>query len=102
MDFKKGDKVIVIAGKDKGKEGSILTILRSQNKVVVEGVNVTKKHIKPSGNTPGSIVDREAPIDASNVMFKDPKTGKRTRISHSVDKKGNKVRIAKKSNQEIK
>ncbi len=101
MNFKTGDKVVVIAGKDKGKEGSITKVLRNENKVVVEGVNVAKKHIKPNGQTAGSIVDVELPIHASNVMIIDPKTKKGTRIGHTVDKKGNKIRVSKKSNSNI-
>ena len=101
MNFKTGDKVVVIAGKDKGKEGKITKIYRDDNKVIVEGVNIIKKHTKPNGNTSGSIVEMEAPIHASNVMILDPKTKKRTRIGHSIDKKGNKVRVAKKSNESI-
>lgn len=101
MNFKTGDKVVVIAGKDRGKEGKITKILRADNKLVVEAVNVLKKHIKPNGQTAGSIVEMEAPIDASNVMILDPKTKKRTRIGHTIDKKGKKVRIAKKSNENL-
>lgn len=101
MNFKTGDKVVVIAGKDKGKEGVITTVLRKENRVVVEGVNVVKKHIKPNGQQAGSIVSVEAPIHASNVMIKDPKTGKPTRIGHTIDKKGNKIRVAKKSNESL-
>lgn len=98
MNFKTGDKVVVVAGKDKGKEGNITKILRSENKVLVEGVNMMKKHIKPNGNQPGSIIDQEAYINASNVMILDPKTKKATRIGHEIDKKGNKVRVTKESN----
>ena len=101
MNLKTGDKVVVIAGKDKGKEGKIIKTLRAENKVVVEGINMVKKHVKPNGQTAGSIVDMEAPIHASNVMMLDPKTKKGTRIGHTVDKKGNKVRVAKKSNAVI-
>ena len=101
MNFKVGDKVVVIAGSDKGKEGKISHVLRAENKVVVEGVNVVKKHIKANGQTAGSIVEVEAPIHASNVMIVDPKTGKRTRIGHSTDKKGKKIRVAKKSNENL-
>ena len=101
MNFKTGDKVVVISGKDKGKEGKITTVLRKENKVVVEGVNVVKKHVKPNGQGAGSIVEMEAPIHASNVMIIDPKTGKRTRIGHSIDKKGNKIRVSKKSNESL-
>ena len=101
MNLKTGDKVVVIAGKDKGKEGKITKILKADNKVVVEGVNVAKKHIKPNGQTAGSIVEVELPIHASNVMILDPKTKKRTRIGHTVDKKGKKIRVAKKSNESL-
>lgn len=101
MNFKTGDKVVVIAGKDKGKEGKIIKTLRNDNKVVVEGVNMVKKHVKPNGYLEGGIVDVEAPIHASNVMILDPKTNVRTRIGHKVDKNGKKVRIAKKSNESI-
>lgn len=98
MNFKTGDKVVVVAGKDKGKEGNITKIVRSENKVLVEGVNMMKKHIKPNGNQPGSIIEQEAYINASNVMILDPKTKKATRIGHEIDKKGNKVRVTKESN----
>ena len=101
MRFKTGDKVVVITGKDKGKEGKITKILRDENKVVIEGVNIVKKHMKGNGQTAGSIVEMEAPINASNVMMIDPKTKKRTRIGHTVDKKGKKIRVAKKSNENL-
>lgn len=101
MNFKTGDKVVVIAGKDKGKEGNITKILRADNKVVVEGINVAKKHIKPNGQTSGSIVEVELPIHASNVMIIDPKTKKGTRIGHTTDKNGKKIRVSKKSNSNI-
>ncbi len=101
MNFKTGDKVVVIAGKDRGKEGKIIKTLKAENKVIVEGVNVVKKHIKPNGNSAGSITEMEAAIHASNVMIVDPKTNKRTRIGHTTDKKGKKVRCTKKSNASI-
>jgi len=101
MNFKTGDKVVVISGSSKGKEGKIVKILKDENRVVVEGVNIRKKHLKPNGQKEGSIVDREAPINASNVMLIDPKTNKPTRIGHSVDKKGKKVRIARKSGSSL-
>jgi len=101
MKLKTGDKVVVIAGKDKGKEGNITKVLKNENKVVVEGVNVAKKHIKPNGQTAGSIVDIELPIHASNVMILDPKTKKPSRIGHTTDKNGKKVRITKKSNSTL-
>lgn len=101
MNFKTGDKVVVITGRDRGKEGKITRILRSENKVIVENINVAKKHVKPNGQTTGSIIDMETPLDASNVMLLDPKTKKRTKIGHTVDKKGVKVRVAKKSNEPL-
>ena len=101
MNFKTGDKVVVIAGKNKGKEGTILSVLKDENKVVIEGVNMVKKHTKSNGQSAGSIVEKEAPIHASNVMMLDPKTKKGTRIGHTVDKQGNKVRVAKKYNTVI-
>lgn len=101
MNFKTGDKVVVISGKDKGKEGKITHVLRSENRVVVEGVNIVKKHVKGNGQTAGSINEIEAPIHASNVMIVDPKTKKPTRIGHSVNKDGKKIRVAKKSNSSL-
>ena len=97
MNLKKGDKVIVIAGRDKGKSGVIQKVIPETNRVVVEGINVRKKHQKPTqANPEGSIVEIYAPIDASNVMLEDPKTKKPTRIGHKLVK-GKKVRFAKKS-----
>ncbi len=101
MKLKTGDKVVVIAGKDKGKSGKIIKTFASTNKVVVEGINIVKKHVKPNGQSAGSIVEQESAINASNVMIVDPKTGKGTRIGHTVDKKGNKVRVTKKSNSTL-
>ena len=102
MNFKVGDEVVVITGSDKGKKGKIIKTLKEENKVVVEGVNVVKKHQKPTGMTEGGIIEREAPIAASNVMIIDPKTKKGTRIGHTTDPKTNKkIRIAKKSNEKL-
>lgn len=97
MNLVKGDKVIVIAGADKGKTGTIQKVIPESNRVVVENVNVRKKHQKPTqANPEGSIVEVYAPIDASNVMLEDPKTKKPTKIGHKIVK-GKKVRVAKKS-----
>ncbi len=100
MNFKKGDKVIVISGKDKGKEGTITKVLRDKNKVTIEGVNIAKKHVKGNGQTAGSIVEVERPIHASNVMIKDPKTGKRSRIGHIIED-GKKSRVSKVSGTKL-
>ncbi len=101
MNFKTGDKVVVISGKDKGKEGKITHVLSKENRVVVEGINIVKKHVKGNGQTAGSINEVEAPIHASNVMIVDPKTNKPTRIGHKIDKDGKKIRISKKSNSSL-
>ena len=101
MNFKTGDKVVVISGKDKGKEGKIISVLRNENRVVVEGINMVKKHVKGNGQTAGSITEVEAPIHASNVMIVDPKTKKPTRIGHTTNKDGKKIRVTKKSNSSL-
>ena len=101
MNLIKGDKVIVIAGKDKGKTGAIQKVDPKTNRVVVEGVNLRKNHKKRALAGPeGSIVEIYAPIDASNVMLVDPKTKKPTRVGHKVVK-GKKVRVALKSGTEL-
>ncbi|OPZ77693.1 MAG: 50S ribosomal protein L24 [Alphaproteobacteria bacterium ADurb.Bin438] len=97
MKLKKGDLVIVLSGKDKGKKGEILKAMPSEEKVIVKGVNVVKQHQKPSQTTPGGIVEKELPILACKVAIVDPKTGKATKIGYKVDENGNKVRVAKKS-----
>ena len=97
MNLIKGDKVVVIAGKYKGKDGTIQKVIPELNRVVVEGINLRKKTNKPSQKNPdGGIVEIYAPIDASNVMLVDPKTKQPTRIGHK-EVKGKKVRYAKKS-----
>ena len=102
MNLKVGDKVVVIAGSDKGKEGKIIKTLKDENRVIVEGVHIVKKHQKPTGAETGGIVEVEAPIHASNVMVIDPKTKKRTRIGHDIDSKSNKkVRITRKSSSKL-
>ncbi len=102
MNFKVGDEVVVITGSDKGKKGKIIKTLKDENKVVVEGVHVVKKHERATAQSTGGIIEVEAPISASNVMIIDPKTKKRTRIGHTTDNKTNKkIRIAKKSNEKL-
>ena len=101
MKIKKNDTVLVITGKDKGKTGKVLKAIPSENRVVVEGINIVKKHVKGNGQTAGSITEVEAPIHASNVMIIDPKTKKATRIGHSTDKNGKKIRVSKKSNSNL-
>ena len=100
MNLKVGDKVVIIAGTSKGKEGKITKTLRKENRVIVEGCNIVKKHRKGNGQESGGILEQEAPIHASNVMLIDPKTKKRTRIGHTIEN-DKKVRIAKKSSEKI-
>lgn len=99
---KKGDTVIVISGKDKGKKGRVLEAYPKENKVLVEGVNMVKKHSRPTQSNPqGGILNQEAPVHASNVMLVDPKTGEVTRIGYKLLDNGKKVRVAKKSGEVI-
>ncbi|MFS0820967.1 50S ribosomal protein L24 [Bacillus timonensis] len=99
MHVKKGDKVQVISGKDKGKQGVILESFPKKDRVIVEGVNIVKKHSKPSqANPQGGIISQEAPIHVSNVMPLDPKSGTPTRVGYT-EVNGKKVRVAKKSGE---
>ena len=101
MHVKKGDKVMVITGKDKGKTGVILTAYPKKDRVLVEGVNIVKKHTKPNQENPqGGIVSQEASIHVSNVMVIDPKTGEPTRVGYKIEN-GKKVRVAKKSGENL-
>src|SRR3954451_4556174 len=101
MHVKKGDKVMVITGKDKGKTGVILTAYPKKDRVLVEGVNIVKKHTKPDQENPqGGIVSQEASIHVSNVMVIDPKTGEPTRVGYKIED-GKKVRVAKKSGENL-
>jgi len=101
MRVKKGDTVVVIAGKDKGKKGTIVKVMPKTNRVLVEGVNMITKHQKPTAMNPqGGIVNKEASIHISNVMPLDPETGKGTRVRYEV-KEGKKVRVSVKSGKEL-
>lgn len=102
MKLRVGDTVQVIAGSDKGKTGEIIQILRKENRVIVEGVHVVTKHIKPSQTDPdGGIVTREAPIDASNVAYYDTKAKETVKIGYAFDEEGKKYRINKKTGKAI-
>ena len=101
MHVKKGDKVKVISGKDRGKEGTILEAFPKKDRVIVEGINMVKKHAKPSQENPqGGILDIEASVHVSNVMPIDPKTGEPPRVGYEV-RDGKKIRIAKKSGETL-
>ena len=103
MRIKKGDKVLVIAGKSKGAEGTISRVIPAKNAVLIEGLNLVKRHRRPTAQSrKGQIIDKPMPIDASNVMLLDPKSGKRSRIRITRDKEGNRVRVSVKSCQELK
>ena len=105
--IKKGDKVFVMSGKDKGKEGDVLKVIKisnSQDKALVQGINLVKRHKKPSQEDAGGIVSEERPVQISNLMISDPKTKKPTRVGFKLDKKGNSCRgisTYKKLSQEL-
>ena len=101
MKLKKGDNVVVRTGKDKGKTGEVLKTLPEKNRVIVQGVNVVKKHQKPTQFAPGGIEEKELSIHASNVALADPKGGAATRVGYKVLKDGKKVRVAKKSGETV-
>lgn len=92
--LRKGDRVVVIRGNDKGKQGKIVRVLPERDMVVIEGVNLVKKHLSATPQRPGGILEVEAPLHASKVMPLDPETGKRTRVK-TVVKDGKKLRVAK-------
>ncbi len=101
LHIKKGDRVRVMAGTDKGSEGEVLEVFPKKQRAIVDGVNIVKKHRKPMGDNPGGIVEMPAPIHISNLMLLDPKTGEPTRIGRKeVD--GKLVRYSKKSGEIIK
>jgi large subunit ribosomal protein L24 len=101
MNIKKGDQVIVLTGKDKGKKGEVLSVSPKESRVLVAGVNVATKHVKPSQTSAGGIEKKEMTIHVSNVALADPKSGKPTRVGAQVGKDGKKVRVAKKSGEVI-
>ena len=101
LKIKKGDKVVVISGGSKGKEGEVGRVMPQDNKAIVEGVNMVSKHTKPSAKNPqGGIVKTEAPIHISNLALVDPKSGKATRVGYKMED-GKKVRVSKKSGEAI-
>lgn len=100
--IKSGDKVIVTSGKDKGKTGTVLKVIIKDSKVVVSGVNVVKKHMKPSQKSEGGIISKEMPLHISNIAHIDPKSGKATKVGFKILKDGTKNRVARKSGEIIK
>ena len=99
--LRKGDEVIVLAGKDKGKKGKIVRIIPEYRKAIVSDINKVKKHQKPGNNEPGGIVEKDMPLHISNVAFFDPGSNKGVRVGYSFNKDSKKIRINKKSGKEI-
>jgi large subunit ribosomal protein L24 len=95
--IKKGDTVVVLTGKDKGKSGEVLSVIPTDNRAVVRGINVAKKHQKQSASEQGGIVSKELPIHLSNIAIADPKDGKATRVGFKITEDGRKQRVAKRS-----
>ena len=99
--IRKGDKVVAITGKDKGKTGEVLRVLRKDDRVLVQGMNMVKRHQGPSQVSPGGIMDKEAPIHISNVALVDPKSNEPTRVGYKVVEGERKVRVARRSGEMI-
>ncbi len=99
--IKKGDKVVVLAGRDKGKSGEVLSVNPEEGRAFVRGVNLVKRHQRQSQTAESGIITKEAPIQLSNVAYADPKTGKATRIGFKILEDGRKVRVAKASGELI-
>jgi large subunit ribosomal protein L24 len=97
--IRKGDKVVVITGRDKGKSGEVLRVLRDEDRVVVQGVHMIKRHTRPSAAQPGGIIQKEAAIHISNVAHIDPKTNEPTRVGYKRLEDGRKVRFARRSGE---
>jgi large subunit ribosomal protein L24 len=102
MKIRKGDRVQVLAGKDRGREGVVVEAMPTRNKVIVEGVNIAKRHTKPrSAEEPGGIIDKAMPVHVSNVAVLSPADGKPTRVGYKINADGTKVRVCRRTGQEI-
>ena len=101
MKVKKGDKVVVVTGREKGKTGEVLRVMPKEARVLVQGVNMVKRHTRPSQTTPGGINELEAPLHVSNVALADPQDGKPTRVGYRILEDGRKVRFARRSGEII-
>jgi len=99
--IRKGDKVVVLTGRDKGRTGEVIEVRPSENRALVRGVNMVKKHQRQSAQQEGGIISKEAPVHLSNLAVADPKDGKPTRIGFKIQADGTKVRVAKRSGAEI-
>jgi len=101
LKIKKGDRVIVTTGRDKGKQGEVLEVMPKENRAIVRGVNIVRRHTRQTAQTQGGIISKEAPIDLSNLAVEDPKDGKPTRVGFRILEDGTKVRFAKRSGEQI-
>ena len=101
LKIKKGDEVVILTGKDRGAKGEVLNVLPAERRVVVKGVNIVKKHAKPTQFSAGGIQNKELSIHVSNVALADPKSGEATRVGYKTLKDGKKVRVAKKSGETV-
>jgi len=99
--IKKGDKVVILAGRDKGKTGDVVKSIPDESRVIVQGVNMVKRHNRPAQGNPGGIENKELSIHVSNVALADPKSGEATRVGFKTLKDGKKVRVAKKSGEVV-
>ena len=99
--IKRGDRVVVLTGRDRGRQGEVLRVLRKEDRVIVQGVNVVKRHQRPSAAHPGGIIEKEAAIHISNVAHVDPASGRPTRVGYRILDDGRKVRFAKRSGEII-
>jgi len=99
--IKKGDKVVVLAGRDKGKRGEVIEIRPKEHRALVRGVNMVRRHQRQSASQEGGIISKEGPIDLSNLAIEDPKDGKPSRVGFKILDDGKKVRIAKRSGEQI-
>ena len=98
--IKKGDQVVVNTGRDKGRRGEVIEVQRTENRVLVQGCNIVKRHTRPTQTNPGGIINKEAPFHISNVSLIDPESGKATRVGYEV-KDGKKIRIARASGKAL-
>jgi len=99
--IKKGDKVVVLSGRDKGRTGEVIEVLPKDGVAKVRGINMVKRHQRQNANQEGGIISKEGPIDLSNIAIADPKDGKPTRVGFLVQEDGTKVRVAKRSGEKI-
>ena len=99
--IKKGDKVVVLAGRDKGKNGEVIEVRPKENRALVRGVNMVRRHQRQSASQEGGIISKEGPINLSNIALEDPKDGTPTRVGFKILADGQKVRIAKRSGEQI-